>query len=508
MRNKVIVVTLMALVFSNIGLSQTPFKITLTQSAPEAGLFFSNPSYISPALAFGTYGIFSNPASLADTTDYGLAFVLGIPSKPKIECNAKVLDSTDAHGELSVPLELTFNDAGGLNFIGFSKKLGPAGIGIGYMQKSGTGFDINFNQSETLDINYQITQPIRASIAPGVDTTIPMTWDISAPISLNTQGTGDISFGKSPLFLGGGIAFEPASVGIGFKFLRYSGNLGTDIKFAGSTNITAVGTPAAPYKGSLTGIATLTDTFIRVFGNGDFSANRLAFVLGGLLRVGFFKMGISLEQGLKTELSGNYSLTSLRISGAPDSINITSPIDSVHFYPAQCSIAGTARFNVLRSPKTGDTLGGAQTISLPGYTELNLGISLSVFDLYVGGTLPKKGEINTGKLGILFSVPLSSLTIRTGLLAALDYAYTTNDAGDNLYIPLRVPVYTGLGVSYRTKFNFIPMEPDAQIDFGIRSNAIPLLSNFISSDLGPVSDIKAPSFFSLLGFNLGIGLKI
>ncbi|MCX7785233.1 MAG: hypothetical protein N2201_03255 [candidate division WOR-3 bacterium] len=508
MYKKVVTVIFMVIVFWQIGISQTPFKITLSQSAPEAGLFFSNPSYISPALADGTYGMFSNPAAIGYTGDYGLAFVLGIPSKPKIECNARILDSTDAHGELSIPLELAFKDAGGLNFFGFSKKLGPVGVGIGYMQKSGTGFGIDFNQTETLDINYRIVQPIRASIAPGIDTTIPMTWNISAPIRVNALGNGDISLGKTPFFVGSGYSFGIGSVGIGFKIARYSGNLGTNIKFDGSTNITATGTPGAPYKGNLTGIATLSDTFINVIGNGDFRANRLAFIFGGLLRAGFFKMGISLEQGFKTNLSGNYNLTSLRISGAPDSVVITSPIDSIRFYPAQCSIAGNARFNVLRSPKTGDTLGGPQTISLPGYTELNLGISLSVFDLYLGGTLPKKGEVNNGKVGILFSVPLTSITIRTGLLAVLDYAYTTDNAGKDLFIPLRVPIYAGLGASYRTKFNFIPMQPDAQVDFGIKSNAIPLMSNFIPSDFEQVTNIKTPSFFSLLSFNLGVGLKI
>lgn len=506
MIKKLVVVVVICLVCVNFGISQTPFKVTLSQSAPEAGLFFANPSYISPALAYGTYGIFSNPAALGYSNDYGLNFIFGVPSKPKIDLTARVLDSTNEHGALDIPLELTFKDVGGLNFIGFSKKLGPVGLGIGYMQKSGIGIGIDFDQSETLNIDYQIVQPINATITPGHDTTIPITWNISAPLELRAKGNGEVNFGKTPLFLGGGIGFGPASVGIGFKLSKYSGELGTNLNFIGNANITAVGTPSAPFKGQLTGLAALSDTLISVNGNGDFSANRLSFVLGTLLRAGFFKMGFTVEQGFKTNLTGSYNLTMLKISGAPDSVSVDS--NYVHFNINRDSVYGGARLTVSKMPKSGDTVGGTQNISLPGYTELNLGISLSVFDLYAGLTLPKKGELNNGKLGILFSVPLSIVTIRTGFLASLDYLYYTDDAGKNQLLPIRAPIYFGLGGSVRTKFNFIPYAPNAQIDFGIKSNALPWFSKLIPDDVEQITDIKTPSTFSLFSFNLGIGLSL
>jgi hypothetical protein len=496
-----VVLVILCLVCINSGISQTPLHITLSQSAPEAGLFFSNPSYISPSLAYGTYGIFSNPAALGYSNDYGLNFMLGVPSKPKLNFTARVLDSTDTHRELNVPIELTMKDVGGLNFIGFSKKVGPVGLGIGYMQKSGIGIGLDFDQSYTFDIDYQIVQPIRASISPGVDTTIPLTWNISAPLPLNAKGNGEASFGKTPLFLGGGIAVGPASVGVGFKLSKYSGDLGTNLNFFSNSNINAIGIPGGTFKGQLTGIVTLSDTLISVNGNGSFSANRPSFVLGTLIRAGFFKMGISVEQGLKTDLTGNYNLTLLSISEAPDSVKIDS--NFVHFiFPD--SIYGRARLTVKNSSKTGDTIGGTENISLPGYTKLDLGISLSVFDLYAGGTLPKKGEINNGSLGILFSVPLPMVTVRTGLFASLDYLYTS----DNEIIPLRAPIYFGLGGTVGTKLNFIPYAPNAKIDFGIRTNAIPWTGAIIDDIVDQISDIETPSAFSLLGFNLGVSLNL
>jgi hypothetical protein len=500
-----VVIAVICLVCVNSGISQTPLHITLSQSSPEAGLFFSNPSYISPALAYGTYGIFSNPAALGYSSGYGLNFMLGIPSQPKIDLTAKVLDSTDTQSALYLPTRLTLKDAGGLNFIGFSKKLGPVGIGVGYMQRQSMGVGFDFDQTETLDINYQFVQPIRATITPGFDTMIPLTWNISAPLALRAVGNGDVNFGRMPLVLSSGIAFGPASVGIGCKLVKYSGELGADLNFAGSTNINAVGTPGAPFKGQLTGLAELSDTLLGVNGTGSFSATRMSFILGTLLRAGFFKIGLTVEQGLKTDLSGNYNLTMFSVSGSPDSVRIDS--NFVHFvYPD--SIYGRARLTINKSPKSADTLSSTQNISLPGYTELNLGISLSVFDLYAGGTLPKKGEINTGKLGILFSVPLSVVTIRTGLLASLDYLYFTDDAGKNQIVPIRIPVYFGLGASVKTKFNFIPYMPNAKIDFGIRTNAIPWASFALTNAIEQISNVESPSAFSLLGFNLGVSLEI
>jgi hypothetical protein len=499
------VIIVICMVCVNIGVSQTPLHITLSQSTPEAGLFFSNPSYISPALAYGTYGIFSNPAALGYSSNYGLNFMLGIPSQPKIDLTARVLDSTAERGALNIPASLTFKDAGGLNFIGFSKKLGPVGIGIGYMQRQSMGVGFDFDQVETLDINYQFVQPIRATIAPGFDTMIPLTWNVSAPLALRAKGDGDVNFGRMPLVLSSGIAFGPASVGIGCKLAKYSGELGANMNFSGSTSINAIGTPGAPFKGQLTGLAELSDTLIGVNGIGDFSATRMSFILGTLLRVGFFKLGLTVEQGLKTDLAGNYNLTMFSASGAPDSVRIDS--NYVNFvFPD--SIYGRARMTIKKSPKTADTIGGTQNISLPGYTELNLGISLSIFDLYAGGTLPTKGEINTGKLGILFSIPISIVTVRAGLIASADYLYFTDDAGKNQILPIRIPLYAGLGATVRTKFNFIPYMPNAKIDFGVRTNAIPWAGGALSDLLEQVSNVETPSAFSLLGFNLGVSLDI
>ncbi|MEO0082822.1 MAG: hypothetical protein ABIK33_00330 [candidate division WOR-3 bacterium] len=489
----------------NIAVSQTTYNLNFSQSAPEASLFFANPSYISPALAYGTYGMFANPAALGYTSDYGLNFVFGVPSKPKLNLTVQAIEATNEHGAIDIPVELTLRDVGGVNFIGFSKKIGPVGLGIGYMQKSSVGIGLDVNGSETFNVNYQITQPITATISPGYDTTIPLTWNISAPINLSVNGGGAINMGKAPLFLGGGYNFGFGSVGLGFKLLKYTGELGTNLNFTGSSNIQVTGTPASPFKGSITGNAFLTDTIISVNGNGEFSANRLSIVLGTLLQAGFFKMGLSVEQGFKTTLSGNYNLTTLSISGAPDSVRIDS--NFVHFVLPD-SIYGRAVLSVNKSPKSSDTLSSQQNVSLAGYTELNLGISLSVFDLYLGGTLPKKREVNNAKLGVLFSAPLSTVTIRTGLLASFDYLYFTDNQGKDMILPVRAPIYFGLGGSYRTPLNFIPYAPNAQIDFGIKSNVFSLVTKFLPEDLEVIRDVTSPSFFSSLSFNLGIGLSL
>jgi hypothetical protein len=501
-----VVTVVIFLVCVSIGIGQTPFTLTLSQSAPEVGLFFSNPSYISPALGYGTYGIFSNPAALGYSTNYGLNFLFGIPSKPEIDLTARVLDADSTHGQLNLPLAITMKDVGGFNFLGFSKKLGPVGLGIGYMQRQSMGIGLDFDQTETLNLSYQIVQPIRANIAPGVDTSIRLTWNITGPIALRAVGSGEADFGKTPLFVGGGFASGPVSVGIGCKLSKYSGNLGVNANFVGNAIMSAIGIPSSPFKGQLTGLAALSDSFISVNGSGDFSANRISFILGTMLRAGFFKMGLTVEQGLKTNLAGNYNLHLLAISGdPPDSVHVDS--NFVHFvYPD--SIYGRARLTVAKQPKSGDTLGGTSTISLPGYTAVNFGISLSVFDLYAGLTIPKKGEINSGSVGILFSIPVSMVTVRAGLLASADYLYFTDDQGNNQFVPIRAPIYFGVGGTVKTKFNFIPYAPNAQIDFGIRTNAVPWLATPLSNLIDQISNVQAPSAFSLLGFNLGLSLNI
>jgi hypothetical protein len=486
--------------------AQTPFKIDLYQSAPEASLFFANPGYLSPALSKGVSSMFSNPAGLGFSSDYELALCVGTPSRPHIKTELKVLDSTEYLGALKVPVEAGIKEPGGFNFIGFSKKLGPLGLGIGISQKSATSIDFDFSPQETLNINYEITQMMGARLPTGSDTFIPLKWTIRTPISLRANGSGGINLGKSPLFLGAGYNTGPLGVGLGFKIHQYRGKLDSDVNLSGTVNVTANGRPESPLiKGSITGYGSLSDTLIKISGSGDFSAFRPALNIGTLLNVGFFKLGLTLEKGFGTELSGDYRLSITRISGPPDSMTVDTNL--IYFSPPD-SIYGRIRMQVRPSAKTSDTMGGTEKISLPGYTELNLGMSFTILDLYLGATIPRKSEINTGKVGLLLSIPVAPITVRTGFLAIFDYYYHSDSAHSFLPIPLRLPIYAGLGISYNTRFIFLPILPDVQIDLGIKYSPVLLATKLIPSDNEIFSNFETASPLSALSFNLGIGLKI
>lgn len=480
----------------------------LYQSSPEASLFLSNPSYISPAQAYGVTGMFANPAALGFSADYGLAFSVGTPANPKINCRFRILDSTDRQSELKIPFQLGFKEAGGINFLGISKKLGPVGLGFGYMQKSATGIGFDYNvQDDTFIINYTFKDTVEASYA-GRDTSIPVTWQLSAPLAVNSRGQGEFSLAKQPLFFGIGSATGPLGYGIGVKLQKYSGNLDGSMFLAGGAQVIGFGTPDLPFKGRIDAVGILPyDTFVVASGNGEFNANRTSLVAGGLVRTGIFKLGITLEKSMATELDGDFNIFTGIVDQISDSIITDTNIVNFIFPD---SVYGRKVMRLIPQSLDYDTSGFQGPVTLPGYTQVDLGISVFVLDLYLGATIPQKQEINNLKAGLLLNIPLLIVSLRTGLLASLDYYYTN----DSKIIPLRAPVYLGLGGSVRTKINFLPIIPDAQIDFGVKSNAVPLFSKAIfdllneDNDFDMITDFESPSFLSLLSFNLGLSLKL
>lgn len=480
----------------------------LHQSSPEAGLFFSNPGGISPAQAYGVSGMFANPAALGFSSDYGISFCFGTPANPKISCKVRVLDSTERQNTFKIPFQLGFKEAGGINFVSISKKLGPVGIGFGYMQKSATGVGFDFDvDKDTYEITYSFKDTIEASYAGG-DTAIPVTWNLTAPLVVNSEGQGHLTLAKQPLFLGIGHTSKPFGIGAGIKLQKYSGNLDGNLFFAGGAAVNGIGIPDAPYRGSINVSGYLPyDTFLLASGIGEFNVNRLSVIVGGLIRTGIFKLGLTLEKAMSVQLDGAFDIYSSIVRSFSDSM--ITDTDFVHFTLPD-SIYGRKVMRFVHQMRDNDTSGFQGPVTLPGYTQLDLGMSLAIFDFYAGLTIPAKKEINSIKAGMLLNIPLPFVSLRAGCLANLDYLFTA----DEKFIPLRLPVYIGLGGSITTKINFLPIIPDARIDFGIKSNAVPMFSKLIfdqvntTGDLDMISDFESPTFMSLLSFNLGLSLNL
>jgi hypothetical protein len=497
------------LVLVSISLAQNyRYAGYLHQSAPEASLFFSNPSYISPAQAYGVTGMFANPAALGFSDDYSVAMLAGTPAHPKIKCNFKVLDSTERQSELKIPLQLGFKEAGGLNFFGFSKKLGPVGVGIGYMQKSGTGIGFDYSaESDTFSITYSFKDTVEASYAGG-DTFIPVTWQLQAPLIIDSKGDAEFSLARQPWFLGVGSASGPWSGGLGLKLHHFSGGLNGDIFLAGGAAVVGTGIPDPPIKGTIqAGGIFPYDTIFIARGDGDVSATRASLIAGGLLRTGIFKLGITIEKSFGTTLDGDFNILSSVIKNFSDSV--VTETSFVNFILPD-SVSGRKFYRLLPQTRSDDTSGFNGPVTLPGYTQIDFGASVFVFDLYLGATIPQKGDINSIKFGSLLNIPISNVTVRTGMLTNIDYLYTN----DSKVIPLRIPIYLGLGGSVKTTLSFIPMENTTQIDFGIKSNAIPLFNKVIfdliedEDEFDLITDLESPPFLSLLSFNLGLSVNL
>ncbi|MBS4015564.1 MAG: hypothetical protein KGZ86_03915 [Candidatus Latescibacteria bacterium] len=502
-------IVLFVLIVVGISSGQTyRYSAYLYQSSPEAGLFFSNPSYISPARAEGVTGMFANPAALGFSSDYGIAMVGGTPAHPKIKCNFKVLDSTDQQSELKIPFALGFKEAGGFNFLGISKKLGPVGIGFGYMQKSATGLGFDYAaSSDTFSITYSFKDTVEASYAGG-DTSIPVTWQLRAPLVIDSKGKADFTLAKQPLFIGIGSASGLFGYGLGFKLQKYSGNLDGSVFLAGGASMIGTGIPDAPFKGSIeAGGIVPYDTIFIIRGDGEVNSNRASLIAGGLIKTGIFKMGITLEKTFASTMNGDFNILSSVITNFSDSV--VTETSFVNFILPD-SVSGRKFYRLLPQARSEDTSGFSGPVSLPGYTQIDWAMSLLLFDLYLGGTVPQKGEINSFKIGSMISIPLSNLTIRTGMLANLDYLITN----DEEFIPLRIPIYIGLGGSYETTLPYVQIENKTRFDFGIKTNSIPLFSktilDFISGedDIDVITDLESPSFLSLLSFNLGVSVNL
>jgi hypothetical protein len=201
--------------------------VKVYRSSNEIDLFFFEQGFFNPAAGFGIVGADMNPAVLgkSDNVEFFAAFSLpGVSSNDvdtfSFSTNEAGTDMESAFLTGGSRLYGQYRALGGLNFIGFSKKLGNFGVGISY----GGGYKLGVQASLSGSVygSFQSEEPFEFthddfSEIP-VGDVISVDPEISGGISFDNPVPLRVEYSDSPIFLGGGYSYGPVALGAGLKF--------------------------------------------------------------------------------------------------------------------------------------------------------------------------------------------------------------------------------------------------------------------------------------------------
>ena len=482
--------------------AQEVYEFSLVNTSPQSALFFLEPGSQDPSGAKGIFGLFSNPASMGFMHRYEGALAFGIGSKSKFSFQYTAVESTEDHGAITLPIDFYYKEKGGLNFIGAGYSFGPLGVGVGILQGDYAGLDLKINGDAAVDLDYQIEDTIYYDYDQDT-AVIPVTWNLTVRCSLEVTGRGKGGISSTPLMLGAGMGFGPLGIGIGLKYYKFSGDLNSYISGVTETRTAIMGIPHSGWEGAITADVGLSDTlFFNDFG-ANLSGGRTAFLVGALLDLRVFRIGLSFEKGFSSRIRDiNAGYTTINISGGPEYGGIDSIILDEDSLRAGRAVGNAyISYGDFEKDTTINEISGQ--LKIPGYSEVRLGVGFPFFNFYGGAIFPSGNkEIGAFYLGTMTSFPLQMVTLRLGTHNRFDYA---KDGAGKL-IPYRFSSNLGIGATLKTNLGFLGKNFGfpAEFSLGIRTSLLPLLSGTISSEIEDIEDFKRANLLSGTSFNLGI----
>lgn len=478
------------------------YYLQINHTSSSINLFFLDEGFHNPTAGYGIVGADLNPAVLA--AGRNLDFYTGFSMSGKSSSNfEESFEISGVEDSVTIPFGIRYNEIGGMDFIGVSKKIGPVGIGISYQRGYKWGLEMGLTGSITGDFHpdepFEFTHSDYSEIPEG--DTIIIDIPFSGGISIETQKPLSVEYSSSPIFIGAGIGLGPLKLGAGMKFSRNKLFGQGSIAILPSTFSVMVDTVVRSPSGndwtidSLIGYATINDTLFYGKLDGDISSTQSAFTLGALLDVKILKASVAYEHGSSFGLLGGYEWLFSRIDDLPESFEIDTSslvVDTINN-----RISGAIGIIMSSVGKDVQSEIGDADLYFSGYNSIRAGFQLDLLILKLGlsGSLdfPSAGDISIYEWcgGVSFGLPVPILDVNAGITGGVLWLDTEEE---NFFLPSAT---FGLSVGYK------------QDNFRVN---LPLKINITQFLLGAVGDLEEEEvsfdFWSNVSFGLGIGVSL
>lgn len=478
------------------------FYIQIDHRSSSNNLFFLDEGFINPTAGYGIIGADVNPAVLASGGNLDFYTGFSLTGRGVLDFD-EYYNVEGVEDSIRIPFSVRYNELGGMDFFGISKKIGPVNIGICRPGGYKWGFEMGLTGSVSGDFNPEDPIELTHGDHPEIpeEDTIIVDLPISGGIFIDTPEPLRIEYSSSPIFIGAGTGFGPVKVGVGLKFTKNRILGKGSITVRPDTFSILVDTVVRSPSGddwtvdSLVGYAVIDDTLY--YGNldGDISTTQTAFDLGVILDTKILKLSLAYEYGTSYTLTGNYKWLFREIAGFPEVLEFDTSglqVDSINNI-----VSGSVGVIFNEIPKETNSEIGISNLHFAGYHSLRGGVQLDLFLLRLGlnGSIdfPTSGDIRLMRLdaGLAFGLPIPVFDVNMGLAGSLIWLNTEDE---DFFLPSAT---IGMSLSYK------------QDNFRV---ALPFKLNITQFLLSAVEQVEEEDisfdFWGNINLGLGIGISL
>lgn len=498
--------------------------VKIYRSSSAIDLFFIEQGFFSPVIGSGIVGADLNPATLGKSGDVEFFTAFSLPGVSSNDIDSLSLE-IDSEGEVvNEGVYLTegsrlygqYRALGGVNFIGFSKRLGRFGVGISYRSGYKLGVEASLSGSIygnlELDEAFEFTHEDFSEIPEGE--VVNVTPRVSGGVSLVNPVPLRVEYSDSPIFLGGGTNFGPIGLGVGLKFQNC--RLMGEGRFSARVDSFALRVDSASVLVSEGEEWTVEDfsaelefddsLFGAQISSTGLSATNPVFSLGTNFDLPILNLSFGLDLGGSYDLSGGYEWRFSAISDLPeDFVDVDTTnleIDSVNNYITGRAIITIDSVIYDEESDSDDNL----SMTFAG-SSFNFGVLIDLpLKLGFNGRLGfPASDYSFNKLGAcLYSrLPVPVIGVDLGLAADM-VILTGSEVDEFIFVPSAT---VGMSFSYERDYLgfYLPVKYD------ISHVASTILNNALEENEGEdvFLDMRGSSgFWDNLAFGLGFKVKM
>ncbi len=424
------------LLFSAIHIEGQDY-IKIYRSSHEIDLSFLEQGFFNPASGFGIIGAELNPATLGRSPDVQFFTSLSLAGVSATDVDTFSFeiegdDDTVSNSGLVDPgsrLYGQYHALGGVNFIGFSKRIGMFGVGISYGSGYKLGVEASLSGSIYGDLRadnvFEFTHEEFSEIPDG--DTVRAKPLFKGAVTLDNPVPLRVEYSDVPIFLGAGVNVGPLGFGTGLKFqnCRILGE-GSFAAHMDSFVVEVRDTVVLDGNGDSWIIEDFSAAidFDQDLANGEIyssglSATHTVLTLGSIFDGGFLKISWGFDFGANYDLLGGYSWDFSVVSELPDSF---VSVDSTNLTIVQDSLISGRAVIVIDSMLIEEESEFDDDVSLSfSGSSFNFGFVIEPMNLGITGKLAFPADYSLSKVGLYTNIPIPVPVIeaRIGLAASV-----------------------------------------------------------------------------------------
>jgi hypothetical protein len=471
-------------------------------SDPLQNLFYTDPGFLNPAFSHGIVGSFLNPAGLSKDLkkiNAGLAF--SFTQKSSFSGDFTLFSGEDStfNDTINTSLNISYEDKGGLDFIGAATRLGPISLTVGMYRSEGYGLTLTSDSSENSftverEIHKKLTHDDINEIPEG--DTIPVVYNLYSEFILSSFADFNAEFYSKPtVYIGGSFGNSIVSGGIGIKFRAINNRLVSNAYLRAGLDTFSLGiSPDSATDWTVNLNATQEQSIaelIAIYGDNSIGSFTTGLYGGVLIDIKMLKLGLSLDYTPQKPDLTPYNFSFSKFDSINIDININADSASIIIDTSGHVITGTIPVSFFNITSYDTSYSGP--FGIPGTFDGKIGMGFSfpfIMTGFSGGFTYLSGNgLMIGKAHATgsFIINIPYVPIRFNTEGVWPYLYVN---GNN--IPLTPYVNFGGGLS-------VLLGP-VSLDATAKLSASSLMLNILNEETNSV-DIKK-------NVSLGFGFRV